>query len=229
MTRMRSTPSKVPAMAKTTAMPASGRPRRYVARGQPRRGPAGRRPASIWSRPRSAICATSRCGRWRLLAAADLIACEDTRVTRKLLDHYGIATPLTPYHEHNAAEARPKLLARLAAGEAVALVSDAGTPLISDPGFKLVRAAREAGHAVTRAARRVGGAGGAERRRPADRPVLLRGLPAAEAGQRGRAHRRARAHPGDAGAVRERAAARRSARRSRRRARRRARPRSAAS
>ena len=83
------------------------------------------------------------------LAAADLIACEDTRVTRKLLDHYGIATALTPYHEHNAAAARPKLLARLAAGEAVALVSDAGTPLVSDPGFKLLRAAREAGHAVT--------------------------------------------------------------------------------
>ena len=83
------------------------------------------------------------------LAAADLVACEDTRVTRRLLDHYGIATPLTPYHEHNAAAARPKLLARLAAGEAVALVSDAGTPLVSDPGFKLVREARAAGHAVT--------------------------------------------------------------------------------
>src|SRR5258708_6556962 len=83
------------------------------------------------------------------LAAADLIACEDTRVTRKLLDHYGIATPLTPYHDHNAAQARPKLLARLAAGAAVALVSDAGTPLISDPGFKLVRAARAAAPAVT--------------------------------------------------------------------------------
>ena len=83
------------------------------------------------------------------LAAADLIACEDTRITRRLLDHYGIATPLTPYHEHNAAAARPKLLARLAAGQAIALVSDAGTPLISDPGFKLVRAARDAGHAVT--------------------------------------------------------------------------------
>ena len=82
------------------------------------------------------------------LAAADAIACEDTRVTRRLLDHYGIATPLTPYHEHNAAAARPKLLARLAAGEAIALVSDAGTPLISDPGFKLVRAAREAGYPV---------------------------------------------------------------------------------
>src|ERR1700736_3569352 len=83
------------------------------------------------------------------LAAADLIACEDTRVTRKLTDHYGIRTPLTPYHEHNAAQARPKILARLAAGAAVALVSDAGTPLISDPGFKLAREAAAAGYTVT--------------------------------------------------------------------------------
>jgi 16S rRNA (cytidine1402-2'-O)-methyltransferase len=83
------------------------------------------------------------------LAGADLIACEDTRVTRKLLDRYAIATPLTPYHEHNAAKARPVLLRRLADGAAVALVSDAGTPLISDPGFKLVRAAQDAGHLVT--------------------------------------------------------------------------------
>jgi 16S rRNA (cytidine1402-2'-O)-methyltransferase len=83
------------------------------------------------------------------LAAADLIACEDTRVTRKLIDHYGITTPLTPYHEHNAAQARPKLMERLAQGAAVALVSDAGTPLISDPGFKLAREAGAAGHAVT--------------------------------------------------------------------------------
>jgi len=84
-----------------------------------------------------------------VLAGCDVIACEDTRVTRKLTERYGIATPLTPYHEHNAAEARPKLLARLARGEAVALVSDAGTPLISDPGYKLVRAAQEQGAAVT--------------------------------------------------------------------------------
>jgi 16S rRNA (cytidine1402-2'-O)-methyltransferase len=83
------------------------------------------------------------------LAGADLIACEDTRVTRKLLARYGIATPLTPYHDHNAATVRPKLLRRLADGAAIALVSDAGTPLVSDPGFKLVRAAQEAGHAVT--------------------------------------------------------------------------------
>ena len=83
------------------------------------------------------------------LAAADVIACEDSRVTRKLIEHYGIATQLTPYHEHNAAEARPRLLTRLADGQSVALVSDAGTPLISDPGYKLVRAACAAGHAVT--------------------------------------------------------------------------------
>ena len=70
-------------------------------------------------------------------------------MTRKLLDRYAIATPLTPYHDHNAAQARPALLRRLADGAAIALVSDAGTPLISDPGFKLVRAAHEAGHAVT--------------------------------------------------------------------------------
>jgi 16S rRNA (cytidine1402-2'-O)-methyltransferase len=86
-----------------------------------------------------------------VLAGANAIACEDTRVTRKLLDHYSITTPMTSYHEHNSAVARPKLLARLAAGDSIALVSDAGTPLISDPGFKLVRAARDAGHGVTAA------------------------------------------------------------------------------
>jgi 16S rRNA (cytidine1402-2'-O)-methyltransferase len=83
------------------------------------------------------------------LAAADVIACEDTRVTRKLLDRYGIETPLTPYHDHNAVKARPALLRRLGEGAAIALVSDAGTPLISDPGFKLVRAVQDAGYAVT--------------------------------------------------------------------------------
>lgn len=75
------------------------------------------------------------------LKEAAAIACEDTRVTRKLLDRYGIATELTPYHEHNAAKARPRLLARLKAGETIALVTDAGTPLVSDPGYKLVQAA----------------------------------------------------------------------------------------
>src|SRR5580692_4555779 len=83
------------------------------------------------------------------LAGVDAIACEDTRVTRKLLDRYAIATPLTPYHDHNAEQARPVLLRRLAEGGSIALVSDAGTPLISDPGFKLVRAAHDAGYPVT--------------------------------------------------------------------------------
>ena len=86
-----------------------------------------------------------------ILAAADLIACEDTRVSRKLFDHYGLSAPLIPYHDHNAETARPKILQKLAAGGVVALVSDAGTPLISDPGYRLVRAARAAGHAVTAA------------------------------------------------------------------------------
>jgi 16S rRNA (cytidine1402-2'-O)-methyltransferase len=83
------------------------------------------------------------------LAGVDAIACEDTRITRRLTERYGIAAELSPYHEHNAATARPKILARLAQGAAVALVSDAGTPLISDPGFKLVREACAAGHPVT--------------------------------------------------------------------------------
>jgi len=82
------------------------------------------------------------------LAGVDIIACEDTRVSRRLTERFGISASLTPYHEHNAAVARPKILDRLAQGGSVALVSDAGTPLISDPGFKLVREACAAGHAV---------------------------------------------------------------------------------
>ncbi|MFK7791389.1 MAG: 16S rRNA (cytidine(1402)-2'-O)-methyltransferase [Devosiaceae bacterium] len=82
------------------------------------------------------------------LAAAHVIACEDTRNSRVLLDRYGINTRLTPYHDHNGPQARPALLARLATGEAVALISDAGTPLIADPGYKLVVEARAAGHNV---------------------------------------------------------------------------------
>ena len=82
------------------------------------------------------------------LTHCDLIACEDTRVTATLLRHYGIATPTTAYHEHNAAKVRSGLLARLEAGARVALVSDAGTPLVSDPGYRLVVAAQAAGIAV---------------------------------------------------------------------------------
>jgi 16S rRNA (cytidine1402-2'-O)-methyltransferase len=79
------------------------------------------------------------------LRAADLVLCEDTRVTGKLLQLCDARRPLTPYHEHNAARMRPKILARLSAGASVALVSDAGTPLVSDPGYKLVREAIAAG------------------------------------------------------------------------------------
>lgn len=82
------------------------------------------------------------------LAAAKAILAEDTRVTKILLARYGITTPLIAYHEHNAAEMRPRVLERLSNGEALALVSDAGTPLVSDPGYKLVEAAVEAGYKV---------------------------------------------------------------------------------
>jgi 16S rRNA (cytidine1402-2'-O)-methyltransferase len=83
------------------------------------------------------------------LAAVDLILCEDTRVTAKLLNRYGIRNNLAPYHDHNAAKVRPGLVARIGQGEAVALVSDAGMPLLSDPGYKLVNAVLAAGHRVT--------------------------------------------------------------------------------
>ncbi|MHB2205915.1 16S rRNA (cytidine(1402)-2'-O)-methyltransferase [Methylobacterium sp. CM6257] len=83
------------------------------------------------------------------LAAADAILAEDTRVTRTLLAHYGITTPLLAYHEHSNDTVRERMVARLRAGEALALVSDAGTPLVSDPGYKLVQAAIEAGIAIT--------------------------------------------------------------------------------
>ncbi|MET4594012.1 MULTISPECIES: 16S rRNA (cytidine(1402)-2'-O)-methyltransferase [unclassified Sphingomonas] len=82
-----------------------------------------------------------------ILSRADVIAVEDSRVTAGLLRHVGTKTPMVPYHDHNAEGVRPGLIARMAT-EAVALVSDAGTPLISDPGFKLVRDARAAGHLV---------------------------------------------------------------------------------
>jgi len=81
----------------------------------------------------------------RVLGEADLIACEDTRQTRKLLEHYGISKPTVSYHEHNEAQRAAELAARIGAGASVALVSDAGMPLVSDPGYRLVRAAIEAG------------------------------------------------------------------------------------
>ncbi|GAK43763.1 uroporphyrin-III C/tetrapyrrole methyltransferase [Tepidicaulis marinus] len=84
-----------------------------------------------------------------VLAKADAVLCEDTRVTGGLMQIHGLKVQLLPYHEHNAAEMRPRILARLARGEALALVSDAGMPLISDPGYKLVRAVQEEGRMVT--------------------------------------------------------------------------------
>ncbi len=82
------------------------------------------------------------------LAGADVLACEDTRVTRVLLDRYGIATRPYAYHEHNADEVGPRLVAALDEGRSVALVSDAGTPLVSDPGYRLGQLALAAGHKV---------------------------------------------------------------------------------
>ena len=84
-----------------------------------------------------------------VLASVDRIACEDTRRTGRLLARHGIATRLVSYHEHNAARVRPTLIRVLEGGGSMALVSDAGTPLISDPGYKLVRAALDAGIRVT--------------------------------------------------------------------------------
>ncbi len=83
------------------------------------------------------------------LRTADLVLCEDTRVTRRLLGAFGILARLSPLHEHNEARRIPEILAALKAGQRVALVSDAGTPLLSDPGFKLVRAAVSAGLPVS--------------------------------------------------------------------------------
>ena len=83
-----------------------------------------------------------------VLDQADIVVCEDTRVTGRLLKYFGITTTLWAYHDHNAATVRPKIVEKLCDGSAIALVSDAGTPLVSDPGFKLVRDARNAGIAV---------------------------------------------------------------------------------
>ena len=142
-----------------------------------------------------------------MLAGADLIACEDTRVTRTLLARYGVATPLTPYHDHNAAAARPKLIERMAAGAAVALVSDAGTPLVSDPGYRLVRAAHEAGCAVTTAPGPSAVLAALTLAGLATDRFCFEGFLPRQTGGAADAHRRACAHSGNARPVRERAAA----------------------
>ncbi|HUT51019.1 MAG TPA: 16S rRNA (cytidine(1402)-2'-O)-methyltransferase [Alphaproteobacteria bacterium] len=120
-----------------------------------------------------------------VLGAADVIACEDTRVTARLLTTYAVTTPTIPYHDHNAARARPAIVKRVAEGQAVALVSDAGTPLISDPGLKLVRACAEEGLAVVA----IPGAsamlaGLAVAGLPTDRFLFAGFLPAKSAGRR---------------------------------------------
>ncbi len=83
-----------------------------------------------------------------VLARADVILCEDTRHSRTLLAHFGITTTARPYHEHNAERERPRVLRELEGGARIAIISDAGTPLVSDPGWKLVRAGIDAGHHV---------------------------------------------------------------------------------
>jgi 16S rRNA (cytidine1402-2'-O)-methyltransferase len=120
-----------------------------------------------------------------ILKAADVIACEDTRVTRKLLTLYGVSTPTIAYHEHNAERMRPRLIERLKQGDTVALVSDAGTPTISDPGYRLVREVREVG--ITTVA--VPGASAvltalASSGLPTDRFLFLGFLPAKSAARR---------------------------------------------
>jgi 16S rRNA (cytidine1402-2'-O)-methyltransferase len=83
-----------------------------------------------------------------VLAAADAVYCEDTRHSGSLMTHFGLHAKLAAYHEHNAERERPRIVERLNAGQKIALISDAGTPLISDPGYKLVRDVVAAGHAV---------------------------------------------------------------------------------
>jgi 16S rRNA (cytidine1402-2'-O)-methyltransferase len=119
-----------------------------------------------------------------VLKSCDAIAAEDTRVTAKLLALYGIAKPLLSYNDHNAARERPRLLARLRAGARIALVSDAGTPLISDPGFKLVREAVAEGiavHAIPGASAALAALSVAGQ--PTDR-FLFAGFPPARSGER---------------------------------------------
>ena len=130
-----------------------------------------------------------------VLARADLVYCEDTRHSRTLLAHYGIGTPTRPYHEHNAEAERPRVLAALAAGRRVALISDAGTPLVSDPSScGLPRG----GHHVESVPGTLGVARRALVLGPADGRLPVRGVPAAADGGAARAYCRARRRAGDA-------------------------------
>ena len=135
------------------------------------------------------------------LRNADVIAAEDTRRTLQLLQSLGISRPLVSLHEHNETQRVPQLLERLAAGETVALVSDAGTPLLSDPGFELVRAAARAGYTVRRHPRPLRGHRRAGDRGAAGAALLLRGLPAGARRGAARRTRRARARAAHAGVL----------------------------
>ena len=155
------------------------------------------------------------------LREADVVLAEDTRHTRVLLERHGIAARLVSYHEHNEAARVAELLPRLAAGERVALVSDAGLPAISDPGARLVRAALEAGVAGHRAAGAFCRRDRARREWARRRPLRLPRLPAAAAGEldalwrssrRGRGRRCVRVAAAARRALRSLAAARPSAR-----------------
>ena len=115
----------------------------------------------------------------RVLGEVDRIACEDTRQTRKLLDHYGISKPMTSYHEHNEQARTEELIRDLEAGQNIAIVTDAGTPLIADPGYRVVQKAREAGIRVVPVPGRVGCGYGVERGGIADGLVRVSGLSAA--------------------------------------------------
>ena len=159
--------------------------------------PSARAPGPLHRRRRrSAISATSRCGRWRSLAGVDLILAEDTRHSRRLLDHYGIATPLSAYHEHNAERARPEIARPARAGRGAG--ADLRRRHAADlrPRLQARRRGGAGGARGASAARRLGAAGGAGRGGPADRPLPVRGLPAAEirgaAGAAQRAGRRSR-------------------------------------
>ena len=123
--------------------------------GETRPGPDARQPARLQLDPGLYIVSTP-IGNLRditlraldTLASVDEVLAEDTRVAGRLMSAHGVEAKLTAYHDHNAAQKRPGVLARLEEGARIALISDAGTPLVSDPGYKLVREAVEAGHRV---------------------------------------------------------------------------------
>ena len=118
-----------------------------------------------------------------ILGAVDLVACEDTRTTGAMLTRLGIRRELISYHEHNELEAAERLAEAVAAGRSVALVSDAGTPTLSDPGFRLVRACRRRGLPVDPGPGTQRAGGRAQRKRSADQLFSVCGVSAAEVGR----------------------------------------------